>query len=127
MSSEEHPQFKHLQDCDKKASLVRLRNAVTPILANNVLPHFTDHSVMHSDNLTRLIDELVTPIQETNRPLSDTELTTLYGTCYLHDIGLQYEKAGDTETIRRVLAQGPPRPGQRWEDLSEASRRDRVA
>ena len=58
------PKFEHLKDPSLRDSLHRLRTACAPILANNLLPHFTDHSVEHSDNVASLIDEFVRPIQE---------------------------------------------------------------
>ena len=119
MSFGEPPPFKHLRDKVRRASLVRLRSAVAPILANNLLPHFTDHSVAHSDRLTVLIDDLVEAVQATQQPLNNCELTVLYGTCYLHDLGLQYEKAGNTEVIQQALSQ----TSQRWDVLSETAKR----
>lgn len=43
------PPFKHLSDEKSRALLITLRAKTAPILANNILPHFTDHSVAHSD------------------------------------------------------------------------------
>src|SRR5450432_749211 len=86
MSLGSSPEFRHLQDEQKGALLIRLRGAVAPILNNNLLPHFTDHTVTHSDRLTVLVDELITPIQAGSpHALADVELLVLYGACYLHD------------------------------------------
>src|SRR5438046_98010 len=94
------PALRHLRREANRASLVRLRAAVAPILGNNLLPHFTDHSVAHSDSVAELVDHLGGPLQSGQQPLTDPELTILYSARYLHDIGMQYENAGDTEAIR---------------------------
>jgi hypothetical protein len=96
------PAFKHLSSESARALLVQLRNAVAPILDNNILPHFTDHSVLHSDGVSQLVDSLIDPLQQTVERLSEAELIVLYSACYLHDIGLQYENAGKTRTITEL-------------------------
>jgi hypothetical protein len=45
---------------------------------NNVLHHFTDHSVFHSDSLCDLVDDLIAPMQKTTNALSARELIVLY-------------------------------------------------
>ncbi len=52
------------------ALLISLRQAVEPILANNFLPHLTDHSVRHSDSLIELLNSLLNPLA---RSLSQDE------------------------------------------------------
>jgi hypothetical protein len=94
-----------------------LRKAVTSILSNNILPHFTDHSVEHSDRLVEIINKLISPIPE-HKKLSNQELLILFASCYLHDIGMQYENAGNTQTIAKLNLK------QRWEELKESTRRD---
>jgi hypothetical protein len=111
------PEFRHLHD-PLRASLVKLREAVAPILANNLLPHFTDHSVAHSDSVTQLVDQLLQPLKDTDSALNEQELMALYGACYLHDIGMQYENAEATKAIQGLKLT------QRWEDLPESTRRD---
>jgi hypothetical protein len=111
------PPFKHLQDSTNRSLLIVLREKVAPILANNLLHHFTDHSVAHSDSLTQFVDQLAEPLQASDNPLSEQELVILYSACYLHDIGMQYENAGSTQAISRLALP------QRWEDLSEDTRR----
>lgn len=111
------PPLKHLQDDAKKALLVVLRDKAAPILANNLLPHFTDHSVTHSDNLAQFVDQLIEPLQSGDYALNEQELVALYSACYLHDIGMQYENAGTTQVISRLSLP------QRWGDLSEDTRR----
>lgn len=112
------PPFRHLSSEVSRSRLIELRQRVTPILANNLLPHFTDHSVTHSDSLTKFIDGLVEPLQASVHRLSEDELIALYSACYLHDIGMQYEHAGSTQVITRLGLT------QRWEDLSEDTRRN---
>ncbi len=96
------PPFMHLNDPTVKARLVNLRESVAPILANNLLPHFTDHSVAHSDSLARYVDDLIAPVQATEKRLSEDELFILYAACYLHDIGMQHGKANETNVINAL-------------------------
>ena len=112
------PQFRHLPEGSRKARLITLRRAIEPILANNLLPHFTDHSVTHSDQLADLIDRLIDPVQRTSHRLTEVELQVLYAACYLHDIGMQYEKADQTLTYGRNPTAQP------WAKLSPAEKRD---
>jgi hypothetical protein len=93
------PAFEHLTEESMRARLVNLRESVAPILSNNVLLHFTDHSVNHSDSLAKLVDELIRPLQSTDKRLSSDELFILYAACYLHDIGMQFERANETQVI----------------------------
>jgi hypothetical protein len=111
------PRFAHLTDREIEARLIELRTAATPILANNLLPHFTDHSVAHSDSLVELADQLIAPLQQSPDALSQEELQILYSACYLHDIGMQYENADKTQVISNLNLTQP------WKDLSENTRR----
>lgn len=111
------PPFKYIQDHGIRSRLTNLRESVSSILANNLLPHFTDHSVAHSDSLAKFIDDLVEPLQANVYKLSQDELFILYAACYLHDIGMQYEKAGETNVISELHL------SQSWENLSENTRR----
>jgi len=70
-------EFRHLTEPTRIATLTKLRGAVEPILANNNLPHFTNHDVAHSDRLVGLVGDLVRPIQETEKRLSPLELELL--------------------------------------------------
>src|SRR5687768_14069827 len=88
--------FAHITDSAIEARLTELRERVAPILANNLLPHFTDHSVAHSDSLVRIVDQLIQPLQQSAQRLTQDELQILYSACYLHDIGMQYENADKT-------------------------------
>src|SRR5438128_10759 len=115
--SNQPPPFAHVTDSAIEARLIELRERVTPILANNLLPHFTDHSVAHSDSLVRIVDQLIQPLQQGVHRLSQDELQILYSACYLHDIGMQYENADKTQVVSSLHL---PQP---WNDLSEDTRR----
>lgn len=128
--SDSAARFRHLGDSVSRGRLEALRDAVKPILANNLLPHFTDHTVSHSDSLVAIIDQFINPIQSGQHALQPQELMALYGACYLHDIGMQFERAGETEVIRRQLHPPLKMDGiddavyhLAWEDLSEDERR----
>ena len=113
----QEPRLRHLQSDHARSRLVQIRHAVAPILANNILHHFTDHSVSHSDSVCALVDALIDNLQATDARLSEEELMVLYSACYLHDIGMQFEAAGTTQVIRGLqltLA---------WEELAEQERR----
>jgi hypothetical protein len=87
-------------------------------LSNNLLPHFTDHSIDHSDHVALLVDEFVRPIQQAEQALNDRELMPLYASCYMHDIGMQFENAGNTVVIQQLELDLP------WHELQEATRRE---
>lgn len=108
----------HLDGESSRSLLVNLRNKVAPILDNNIQPHFTDHSVLHSDGVSQLVDALIGPLQKSDERLNQTELVILYSACYLHDIGLQYENAGQTKTIADLNL------GLPWDEQPEAERRN---
>jgi hypothetical protein len=59
MSYGSAPPFKHMSSEKYRALLTALREKVAPILANNLLPHFTDHSIAHSDNLVELVGQFL--------------------------------------------------------------------
>jgi hypothetical protein len=107
--------LRHLEE-EYVLLLQGLRKAVLPVLANNILPHFTDHSVSHSDRLVEIINKLISPIPE-QKKLNNQELLILFASCYLHDIGMQYENAGNLQTISKLNL------GQKWEELTESTRR----
>ena len=74
MKTDEFSLFSNTDDGEtKKARLISLREAVTPILANNILPELTDHTVIHSNNLTQLVKELASPILK-GKKLNDESL-----------------------------------------------------
>ena len=80
------PKFLHLPSTEqeKRSYLIGLRKDVTPVLATNLLPHFTDHSVDHSDQMVEIVDSLIEPLQCTGKKLTAQELTILYSACYFY-------------------------------------------
>lgn len=114
------PDFSGLDD-HGRALLVRLREAVAPILDNNLIPHFTDHSVSHSDRMVTLIENLVAPLDRAGRKqLSRDERIIVYSACYLHDIGMHYEKP---DQIGAIPSSDMP---QKWEDLSTETKQSLI-
>ncbi|MFO0816298.1 MAG: hypothetical protein U1A77_00065 [Pirellulales bacterium] len=109
------PSFKHFRNDNNRALLSALRLKVAPILANNLLPHFTDHTVDHSDHVVAHVDTL---LDGANPSPTDSELLILYSACYLHDIGMQYECAGNTKVIQSLNLP------QAWDELTDAERRE---
>ncbi len=109
------PPFKYLSNEKCRALLTTLREKTAPILANNLLPHFPDHSVAHSDNVTELIDAL---LENGNNTLTNQELMILYSACYLHDIGMQFERANETKVISSLNLVPP------WNERSESDKHD---
>src|SRR5437870_13857520 len=114
------PAFEHLTDEAIRARLVNLRESVAPILSSNVLLHFTDHSVNHSDSLARFVDDLIRPLQCSDQRLSPDELFILYAACYLHDIGMQFEKANETQVIAALNLVTP------WHDIPLEDRQNMI-
>jgi hypothetical protein len=114
--------YKQLTDQGLLARLTTIRNAVTPILATNNFPQFTDHSVAHSDHLCRIVNELTAPLMGTDRQLSSPEAFVLYAGCDLHDVGMQHQNAGVTQVIGGILSAAPYN-GQRWQELAVDTRR----
>ena len=88
--------YKHLTNEVKHSRLIALRDAVKPILANNLLPYFTAHDVEHCDRVTTVIDAFIEPFQSAANRLTDDELFVVYAAAYLHDIGMQYENVGNS-------------------------------
>ncbi len=116
MPTSKAPQFTGLDD-SHAALLVRLRDAVVPILGNNLFPHFTDHSVAHSDSLVKLVCDLTKPLEGQSNALNQDELVVLYSVCYLHDFGLQYELSHELGVIPEGEFSAP------WADLSDQGKR----
>ena len=110
--------YKHLTNEVRRGRLVALRNAVTPILANNLLPYFTVHDVEHCDRVTSVIDAFIEPFQGAATRLTDDELFVVYAAAYLHDLGMQYENVGNSPTITAVIGTEP------WEALPVPVKRD---
>ena len=110
--------YKHLTNEVRRGRLVALRETVTPILANNLLPYFTAHDVEHCDRVTSVIDAFIEPCQGTANRLTDDELFVVYAAAYLHDIGMQYENVGNSPTIKAVIGT------KSWEALPVPMKRD---
>lgn len=117
------PLFRQMQnDHGRVDRLKTIRNAVTPLLAGNYLSNFTDHSVSHSDQLCEIVDKLTVSL-EPQKKLNEEEAYVLYAACYLHDAGMQHQRAGNTQVVSRVL-KGEPYSGQKWEELEEETRKN---
>ena len=110
--------YKHLTNEAKRSRLIALRDAVKPILANNLLPHFTAHDVEHCDRVTTVIDAFIEPLQDAANRLTDDELFVVYAAAYLHDIGMQYENVGNSLTITAAIGTDS------WEALPVLVKRD---
>ena len=110
--------YKHLTNEGKRGRLIALRDAVRPILANNLLPYFTAHDVEHCERVTTVIDAFIEPLQGARNRLTDDELFVVYAAAYLHDIGMQYENVGNSLTIREAIGT------ESWEALPVLVKRD---
>lgn len=115
------PRYVRLTDETLRGRLADLRNAVKPILGGNYLPSYTDHSVEHSDWVCELLDQLSEPLIQDNK-LNDREAFVLYAAAYLHDVGLQHQRAGETSAVQSIL-QSPPYVGRAWDDLDIETQR----
>ena len=87
----------------QKSVLINLRIAVKDILSNRLLAYYTDHSIDHSDRMVTIVDHLISPIQNSSTGLCDEELIILYASCYLHDVGVHFDKPYETSVIQREL------------------------
>ena len=79
--------YKYLTNEAKRGRLIALRDAVKPILANNLLPYFTAHDVEHCERVTTVIDAFIEPLQGATNRLTDDELFVVYAAAFLHDNG----------------------------------------
>jgi len=117
MATHTNTRFRHLSgDNPVRSRLETLRSSVQPLLATELLLHFTDHSVDHSDRVAGFVDELISPIQEGNRALQENELAALYAACYLHDLGMHVEAVSELSTVSSRLM------GESWNDLSKEAK-----
>jgi hypothetical protein len=112
------PAIPHLCDALKRARLIALRAAVEPILANNLLPHFTAHDIEHCDRVVQVIGKFVEPLQASSVALTAQELFVVYAAAYLHDLGMHYERVGESPAIRESLGK------RQWANLTDDERRD---
>src|SRR3989442_306473 len=83
-----------------------VRARVQPILSTNLLPHFTDHSMSHSDRVVGILGGLLqNNIERRDKnTLSEQELVFLILSALLHDIGMQLPKAHGIETAVEMLS-----------------------
>jgi hypothetical protein len=66
-----------------------LRSQAAALLGNPAHPHFTDHTLAHSDRVIDVIGRLL----ERQNNLNEDELFVLLAAAYLHDIGTQIKKS----------------------------------
>ncbi len=84
------PQYRRILD---------VRDRTKPIFENNILPHFTDHSLAHSDRVVKILGKLLKAnlrSQGENRATTK-EVTVLVLAALLHDIGMQIPLAHGIE------------------------------
>jgi len=121
--------FIHLSNEIRKTRLNEIRNKIKKLLETEILSHFTDHGLAHSDRVVDNVNSLIEPIQGTPKRLSDTELFVLYASCYCHDFGMHWEKGRNISELREkhglfsaelvrksVWAEHPPLGTQLTED-----------
>jgi len=118
------PNYKRLTDPILRGRIAELRSSIEPVLGGNYLPSFTDHSVTHSDQVCDLIDKLTEPLGSVNQ-LSEREAFVLYAACYLHDVGLQHQRADQTPAVQTALGR-PEYFGRTWNELDINTRRQIV-
>jgi hypothetical protein len=112
------PKFR-LVSTERRPFLKVLRKSVEPIYQNRLHTHFTDHSIIHCDRVAELAEKLLIPLKNDIR-LNDDESTVLYASCYLHDIGMQNEKAGEGGRLATKLKAN----GREWADIHHLERLD---
>jgi len=84
----------------EKDSLVPIRSYASNVLQNLVDCHYTDHSIEHSLRIIKIIDRIL--IQTRNSELlTNLEKYVLQAAAFLHDIGMQEEKAIPISRERR--------------------------
>ncbi|MCB9858473.1 MAG: HD domain-containing protein [Phycisphaerales bacterium] len=117
-----NPSYVRLSDDNMRGRIANLRSAVKPLLAGNYLPSFTDHSVEHSDMVCELVDQLTEPLG--SGQLDDKEAFILYAAAYLHDVGLQHQRANETQVVGDILVS--EYSNLAWSDLDIETRRSIV-
>ncbi|MHB0997608.1 MAG: tetratricopeptide repeat protein [Armatimonadota bacterium] len=83
---------KYLEQNDNNLfdSYKNIQKAATEIWQNVKLPWFTDHGMVHSSRLVRILDKILTPLNGNRaHALTTSETFILLCSCYLHDIGMQ--------------------------------------
>jgi hypothetical protein len=83
---------------------MNVRAAVTPLLEPSIHPHYTDHSVRHSEQIIGILGGLTDGLMQSDACLSPIELYVLLAASYLHDIGMQDSKSmgHDLDKIREL-------------------------
>lgn len=72
-----------------------VRDSIKPTLDNNILIHFTEHNVNHSDRMIKILKEIIDENLSygCEKKLCESELFILILSIYLHDIGMQIPQA----------------------------------
>jgi molecular chaperone HtpG len=106
--------------------LLELRETVGRWLSYvpQTFPHYTRHTIEHSDEIVRQMSQLLFHDNDTNRPvatLSTVEIYVLIATAYLHDAGMV---ASDTEKLAILSSQewrewtsGSGGGAKRWQEI----------
>jgi type II secretory pathway predicted ATPase ExeA len=82
-------------DSHRQLQIENVRETVKPILQTNLLPHFTDHSISHSDRVVGILGRLLERnlSQNSSTRLNEREIVVLVLAGILHDIAMQIPKA----------------------------------
>lgn len=83
-----------------KTGLDAIKKAVKPLLAEPNHIYFTNHNMDHSERIIKKCDMLISSFREKVVSLNSDECFILMAAAYLHDIGMQYSKINDLQTIR---------------------------
>lgn len=80
--------------------IAQVRTVALPVLSTNLLPHFTDHSIAHSDRIINLLGLLLEENLQQKEPIrvSDDECLIVVLGALLHDVGMQLPKAHGLST-----------------------------
>jgi response regulator RpfG family c-di-GMP phosphodiesterase len=73
--------------------IYNIREHIKPILASNLIPTFTDHSIKHSDRIVNILGALLHDDRAEKEILTDAEVRILVTAAILHDVGLFIPKA----------------------------------
>ncbi len=83
---------------DLHKKYIEITEACKKLWGNTKLDWFTDHTPTHSARLVRYLNQMLAPIEQTDRFLTPDECFVLLSSCYLHDIGMQdMRRTGKTE------------------------------
>ncbi len=67
--------------------------------------HYTDHSIEHSERVKCIAADLIKLIKRPIKALSREERKILTAAVYLHDVGMQFKDAVDSEYLNKMLEQ----------------------